>query len=155
MDSLRTTVESNSSVLDNRDHAFEELEVKLADMEDRNRMCNIRVIGLKEGLEGSSATQYLSRSLSEWFPQLADLQIDILRAHRIYSERKNNVTTNRTLIFNVLRYTTRQAILRAARKSPPNYRWSENSLLPGLQQLHSQTPPSLSSNYGFSSHQGS
>jgi len=28
-------------------------------------MCNIRVIGLKEGLEGSSATQYLSRSLSE------------------------------------------------------------------------------------------
>ncbi|TNN34724.1 hypothetical protein EYF80_055112 [Liparis tanakae] len=42
-----------------------------------------------------------------------------MRAHRIYSERKNNVTTNRKLIFNVLRYTTRQAILWAARKSPP------------------------------------
>ena len=29
-----------------------------------------------------------------------------------------NATTNRTLISNVLRYTTRQAILQAARKSP-------------------------------------
>jgi len=36
VDSLRTTVESNSSVIDSHDHAFEELEVKLADMEDRN-----------------------------------------------------------------------------------------------------------------------
>lgn len=31
---------------------------------------------------------------------------------------RSNVTTNRTLIFNVLRYTTRQAILLAARKNP-------------------------------------
>lgn len=121
VDSLKTTVENNSSVLDSHGHAFEKLEMKLADMEDRNQRCNICVIGLKEGLEGSNVIQYLSRSLPNWFSQLADVQISIMKAHRIYSDRpepKTNVTTNRTLIFNVFRYTTRQAILQAAWKSP-------------------------------------
>ena len=37
VDNLKTTVESNSSILDSHGHAFQVLEVKLADMEDRNR----------------------------------------------------------------------------------------------------------------------
>ena len=44
------------------------------------------------------------RSLPKWFPKLADVQIEIMRAHRIHSDSlKKNATTNRTLIFNVLR----------------------------------------------------
>uniref|UniRef100_A0A3Q0RYJ6 L1 transposable element RRM domain-containing protein n=1 Tax=Amphilophus citrinellus TaxID=61819 RepID=A0A3Q0RYJ6_AMPCI len=117
MDKLKTSVESNASVLDCHNHAFQELELKLADMEDRNRRCNIRIIGLKEGLEGSNATQYLTSSLPKWFPALAHAQIEIMRAHRIYSDARNR-GVNRTLIFNVLCYTTRQAILRAVKKSP-------------------------------------
>lgn len=119
VDNLKTTVEGNSSVLDSHGRAFQELEGKLADMEDRNHRCNIRIIGLKEGLEGSNAIQYLSRSLPVWFLQLVDVQIEIMRAHQIYSDRpKKNTSTNHMLIFNVLRYTTRQAILQVARKSP-------------------------------------
>lgn len=41
-----------------------------------------------------------------------------MRAHRIYNENTRNRGANRTLIFNVLRYLTRQAILRAARNDP-------------------------------------
>jgi len=51
------------------------MELKLADMEDRNRRCNIHVTGLGEGLEGSNATQFLSNSLPKWFPTLGDIQI--------------------------------------------------------------------------------
>ena len=36
VDNLKTTVESNSSLLDSHGRGFQELEVKLADMEDRN-----------------------------------------------------------------------------------------------------------------------
>ena len=43
VDNLKTTVESNSSVLDSHGNAFQELEVKLADMEDRNQRCNIHI----------------------------------------------------------------------------------------------------------------
>lgn len=42
-----------------------------------------------------------------------------MRAHRIYRDDNNNNRNGpRTMIFNVLRFTTHQHILRAARKSP-------------------------------------
>lgn len=119
VDTIKTTVESNSCTLDNHNRTLQDMEMKLADMEDRSRRCNIRVIGLKEGLEGPNAIQYLSHSLPIWFPKLADVKVEVMRAHRIYSESsKKNANSNRTLIFNVLRYSTRQAILQAARKNP-------------------------------------
>lgn len=116
--SLKTAVGSNSSTLSKHDQALQAMEFKLADMEDRSRRCNIRVIGLDEGLEGSNATQFISHSLSKWFPTLDDTQIEIMNASRIYSDNARNRGANRTLIFNVLRYSSRQAILRAARKDP-------------------------------------
>lgn len=98
------------------------MELKLADFEDRNRRCNrrcnIRVIGLKEGIEGANAIQFLSRSLPQLFPSLSSTSIEIMRAHRIYNNSATRRGETRTLIFNVLRYTTRQAILRAAKKEP-------------------------------------
>jgi len=41
-----------------------------------------------------------------------------MRVHRIYNDNACNRGANRTLIFNVHRYLTSQAILRAARKGP-------------------------------------
>lgn len=40
-----------------------------------------------------------------------------MRAHRVYNDNKNRAN-NRTMIINVLRFTTCQEILRAARKNP-------------------------------------
>ena len=141
---LKTTVVSNSGTLNSHDQALQAMELKLADMEDRNRSCNIRVIGLAEGLEGSNAAQFLKHSLPKWFPTLGDIQIEIMRAHRIYNDNARNRGANRTLIFNVLRYSTRQAILRAARRD-------SLSLFSGFQQLHRQTTPRFSPGYGCSS----
>lgn len=47
---LKTAVWSNLSTLNKHDQALHTMEIKLAHMEDRNRRCNIRVIGLDEGL---------------------------------------------------------------------------------------------------------
>ena len=118
VDALKTTVRSNSATLKKHDQALQAMKLKLANMEDRNRRCNIRITGLEEGIEGSNATQFLSRCLPKWFPTLGYIQIEIQRAHRIYNDNARNRGANRTLIFNVLRYPTRQAILRAARKEP-------------------------------------
>lgn len=115
---LETAVGTNSSALDIQGQALNVMERKLADMEDRNRRCNIRVTGLEEGLEGSNAIQFLTRSLPKWFPALAGLPIEIMRAHRIYNDSSRNRGISQTLIFNVLRYPSRQAILNAARKDP-------------------------------------
>lgn len=79
------------------------MEAKLADLEDRNRRCNIRIISLPEGIEGSNAAQYLSHSFLKWFPTLDGHNIEILRAYLIYSDSASNRGANRTLIFNTLR----------------------------------------------------
>lgn len=118
VESLKTAVKSNSHKLNEHSKALQAMEFKLADMEDRSRRCNVRVTGLDEGIEGSNATQFLLHSLPKWFPTLDVAQIEIVSAHRIYNANGRNRGTNRTLIFNVLRYSSRQAILRAARKDP-------------------------------------
>lgn len=117
LDKIRSDVESNRGKLTSYEATLETMQLKLADMEDRSRRCNVRVIGLPEGIEGSNAVQYLTKSLPKWFPTLGNLDGEIMRAHRVYSDNRKR-SGPRTLIFNTLRYTTRQLILRAAKKSP-------------------------------------
>jgi len=118
LNTLKIPIISNSSTLNRHDQALQTMDLKLANMEDRNRRCNIRVTDLEEGLEGSNATQFLSHSLPKCFPTLCDIQIEIMRAHRIYNDNAPKQGANRTLIFNLLCYSTCQAILRATRKDP-------------------------------------
>ncbi|KAI4824556.1 hypothetical protein KUCAC02_013060 [Chaenocephalus aceratus] len=90
MGKIRLDVVNNSGMLATHEDTLDMMQLKLADMEDRSRRCNVR-----------------------------NLKGELMRAHRIYSDdRKKQVGATRTLIFNVLRYTTRQDILRAAKKAP-------------------------------------
>lgn len=86
----------------NHETALGALEHKMADMEDRDRRCNIRIIGLKEGVDGSDNVQNLNRALPKWFSSLQTEQPEIMRAHRMYSGSHAG-DGPRTLISNVLR----------------------------------------------------
>ncbi|KAK5930188.1 hypothetical protein CgunFtcFv8_026448 [Champsocephalus gunnari] len=59
-------------------------EQKMADLEDRNRRCNIRVYGLHEDAEGDAPVQFLECMIPTWFPALKQLKPEIERAHRIF-----------------------------------------------------------------------
>ncbi len=115
--SLKHIVEDNSKSVANHPAKLQALDLKMADMEDKSRRYNIRVLGLKEGSEGSNAVQYLTRSLPKWLPSLQTEQLEIMWAHWIYSGCAAGARP-RTLIFNTLQCMTRQAILCAARKDP-------------------------------------
>lgn len=93
--------------------AFEE---KMADLEDRSRRDNVRILNLPEGVEATNLTAYISASIPVWFPSLADTKPEIMRAHRIGPPNKS--ARPRTVIMKMLRYTDRDSILRASRKSP-------------------------------------
>ena len=111
---------ANSSKLTEHESELEAMRTKLADMEDRGRCCNVRINGLPSGAEGSNAIQFLTQNMPKWFPYLVTLQGEIMRAHCIYNAGAGaSNRTGRTLIFNCLRYTVRQEILAAARKTPP------------------------------------
>ncbi|KAK5876395.1 hypothetical protein CesoFtcFv8_025753 [Champsocephalus esox] len=60
-------------------------EQQIADLEDRNRKCNIRVYGLREDAEGDAPVQFLERMITTWFPALKQLKPEIERAHRIFA----------------------------------------------------------------------
>lgn len=81
-------------------------------MEDRNRRCNIRFIGLDEGL--GAPTHFISQSLPKWFPTLGGTQIEIMSARKMYSTG----VAVRALTSSVLRSSSRQTILRAAKRAP-------------------------------------
>ena len=118
LDKVRSDVESNRGKLASHETLLETMQLKLADMEDRSRRCNVRVIGLPERVEGSNAVQFIIKSLPKWFPTLSNLEDEVMRAHRVYSDNNRKKSGPQTLIFNTLRYTTRQLILRAAKKTP-------------------------------------
>lgn len=94
--------------------AVDMLQDKMARLEDKSRQCNIRLVGLKEGEEGSDAVGFKQTQLPLWIPSLKDRPIEIERAHRIYAGDSNRKGP-RTLIFKLLRFQDRNAILKGAR----------------------------------------
>ncbi|KAI7813890.1 putative follistatin-related protein 5-like [Triplophysa rosa] len=91
-------------------------EEKMADLEDRSRRDNIRIINLPEGVEGkTNLMAYILGSLPVWLPALAEAKPEIMRAHRIGPP--NNTGRPCTVIAKMLRYTDRDLLLRTSRKS--------------------------------------
>uniref|UniRef100_A0A3Q3E6I8 L1 transposable element RRM domain-containing protein n=1 Tax=Labrus bergylta TaxID=56723 RepID=A0A3Q3E6I8_9LABR len=93
------------------------LHQKIAEMEDRSRRCNIRLVGLVESAEGENAIQFLQDKLPEWIPSLVGEKIKIQQAHRIYTAQDKS-NRPRTLIFQLLRYQDREKILNGVRALP-------------------------------------
>ncbi|KAK1906791.1 LINE-1 type transposase domain containing protein 1 [Dissostichus eleginoides] len=119
LDALKNSTKKDSTVLSTVQEKMLGFEQKIADLEDRNRRCNIRVYGLREDAEGDAPVQFLERMIPTWFPALKQLKPEIERAHRIF--RGGPPTEGerpRAFIFCCLRFSTRQAILREARKHP-------------------------------------
>lgn len=94
--------------------AVDSLQEKLARIEDKSRQSNVRLVGLKEGVEGDDPLRFIQNNLPKWIPSLAGKVLEVERAHRIYSGERAK-STPRTFIFKMLRYQDRNAILNGAR----------------------------------------
>lgn len=93
------------------------LQQKVISLEDRSRRNNLRLINLKEGVEGGNALAYLQRIFPTWFPELVSSPPELMRAHRLGPPRSPPATP-RTMILCFLRFTDRDRILASARKAP-------------------------------------
>ncbi len=114
---------------------FDDITLKIADMEDRSRrsivrlvglregvegddcIAIVRLVGLREGVEGDDCIAFLKANLPKWIPSIVNREIKIERAHRIYSDKQSK--RPRMVIFKLLDYTDRQAILKGARAAYP------------------------------------
>uniref|UniRef100_A0A672K4J5 L1 transposable element RRM domain-containing protein n=1 Tax=Sinocyclocheilus grahami TaxID=75366 RepID=A0A672K4J5_SINGR len=119
VDSVQAAVREDRRTVLNLRKQLEQLTDRVTSMEDRSRRNNVRLVGLPDGAEGSDAAGFLTANLSKWIPALKGCDIEIEWAHRVYDGRKSNSKRPRTLIFRVLRWQDRSAILKGARQAYP------------------------------------
>uniref|UniRef100_A0A3Q2ZSZ5 L1 transposable element RRM domain-containing protein n=1 Tax=Kryptolebias marmoratus TaxID=37003 RepID=A0A3Q2ZSZ5_KRYMA len=93
------------------------LEDKVADLEDRSRRDNLRILGIPENPETANPLVYLLDAIPKWFPEMGS--IEIMRAHRVgpAKEDANHKPIPRPVLLKLLRFTDRDKILGAARKT--------------------------------------
>lgn len=89
---------------------------KLDDQENRGRRCNIRVIGLAEGCEGTDSVAFFKT----WLPELLDIDtkhgyIKIERAHRAFGRRPEPGQRARAVVIKLHNYQDKARIMQAAR----------------------------------------
>ncbi len=116
-DTIQAAVRKDRDQISRLESKFDDITLKIADMEDRSRRSNVRLVGLREGVEGDDCIAFLKANLPKWIPSIATREIKIERAHRIYSDKQSK--RPRTVIFKLLDYTDRQAILKGARAVYP------------------------------------
>lgn len=125
LDGRRCRQEANSNK-----EEFSNLRARLAELEDQNRRCNLRLVGLPESTEKEDPIGFLQANLPVWFPALAvDGLIQIERAHRVYAALDSNRNKPRVLLFKLLRFIDRQAIFRAFRNAGSSITHGEAKLL--------------------------
>uniref|UniRef100_A0A671QJC2 L1 transposable element RRM domain-containing protein n=1 Tax=Sinocyclocheilus anshuiensis TaxID=1608454 RepID=A0A671QJC2_9TELE len=89
---------------------------KIDDLENRSRRCNIRIIGLPEGEEGTNPVSFLRT----WLPNLLNTdfknhQVKIERAHRVPSRLPTSGERPRALMVKLHNFQDKARILQAAR----------------------------------------
>ena len=118
VDTMQGVVRQNKKDINRCLTELDTLRNKVTEMEDRSRRNNIRLINLPTGAEGDDPVGYLRAMLPQWIPTLSNssMPIEIDRAHRTFSAYTSKP---RTMIFRVLRYQDRQAILQGVRRAMP------------------------------------
>uniref|UniRef100_A0A8C2JZV1 LINE-1 type transposase domain-containing 1 n=1 Tax=Cyprinus carpio TaxID=7962 RepID=A0A8C2JZV1_CYPCA len=119
VDSFQAAAPEDRRTVTNLRNQLEQLTDKVTNMKDRSRRNNVRLVRLPEGVKGSDAAGFLRDNLSKWIPALKGRDIEIEQAHRMYDGRKSNSEQPHTLVFRVLTWQDRSAILKGARQTYP------------------------------------
>ncbi|KAK7884430.1 hypothetical protein WMY93_027553 [Mugilogobius chulae] len=94
---------------------------KIDDLENRSRRCNIRIVGLPEGSEGTNAVSFMT----SWLPELVHERfkggaVKIDRCHRAPAGRPSPPGQRpRPMLVKLHNFQDKVRIMRAARKTQP------------------------------------
>uniref|UniRef100_A0A3Q3DZE8 L1 transposable element RRM domain-containing protein n=1 Tax=Hippocampus comes TaxID=109280 RepID=A0A3Q3DZE8_HIPCM len=94
------------------------LQQKVADLEGRSRRNNIRIWGLKEGVERDSTTDYVDKLIHKELGISEDIQLEIQRAHRALAPKAQLNKPPRAMIVNFLRFNIKENVLKTAWRTP-------------------------------------
>lgn len=96
------------------------VEERKDDLEGRSRRCNIRVLGLPEGVEGTNPLAYMETWVKSFTPTTDHTAFfSIERAHRVPARKPLPGAPPRPMLAKFLHSQDRDAVLRAARNTGP------------------------------------
>ncbi|XP_067326516.1 protein KRBA1-like isoform X2 [Anolis sagrei] len=97
-------------------------EARCRTLESRSRRNNLRVLGLPEGAEGGDAVSFLRRTL---LPPVLGIPPEIESARRVHATSRP-----RPLVFRLLRFADKAALLQATRSRPLSFAGTPLTLVP-------------------------
>uniref|UniRef100_A0A672SW74 L1 transposable element RRM domain-containing protein n=1 Tax=Sinocyclocheilus grahami TaxID=75366 RepID=A0A672SW74_SINGR len=98
------------------DKRLEVMWNRTEDLENRSRRNNVRMIGLKEGLEAGGMIKCVYKILSEGLGIDPDEEFEIERAHRAFTPRPDADRPPRIVLIKFLCSSAREKVLQAARE---------------------------------------
>ncbi|RXM34544.1 hypothetical protein EOD39_14034 [Acipenser ruthenus] len=69
-DNTRAALRQQKGEINQCNARIDAMQDKVADLEDRNRRCNIRLVGLPEGVESDDPVRFLQKEIPRWFPAM-------------------------------------------------------------------------------------
>lgn len=109
----------------------EKLKEKTCDLESRSRRQNIRIVGIKEGVENGKPTEFVTNLLAQVLgEENFDRPIQIDRAHR--SPQPIREGRSRAFVVRLHHYQVKERILRLARSKPLQYDGKAMHIFPDL-----------------------
>lgn len=122
-DSVNKLTQENEKLKKTVDVALD----KISDLENRDRRKNLRIFGFPESSEAGNPVAFLEKEL----PSILQMQpgsIVIERAHRSLNPTPKAGMRPRPFIINLLRYTTKEKIVVAARNKM-DLRWGDHKIM--------------------------
>lgn len=109
-----TSSEARLAYLEKQVHDMRE---HIDDLDNRGRRCNIRIVGLPEGSEGSDPVKFFER----WIPEFLQMdtkagRLKLDRAHRSLALKPGTGQRPRPLIVKFHNFTDKQRVMEAARR---------------------------------------
>ncbi|XP_072926371.1 tRNA-specific adenosine deaminase 1 isoform X3 [Hemitrygon akajei] len=93
---------------------------KIDKLENFSRRNNIKIVGLKEDIEGEDPINFFQKWIPEKLEMEGETPIEIERAHRSLRSRPRADQNPRSILIKCLRYQDKEKILKAAAQSAKN-----------------------------------
>lgn len=116
IDQTERSMEKVEAALESATKRITFLEAKTDDLENRGRRKNLRIFGLKEGVEGEQTLlNFVTDILPKWLALPPEKTFTLERVHRTLANKKPN--QNRAVLVRFLNFQEKEFVYREARKS--------------------------------------
>lgn len=118
MDACTTTVNNLIDAYKEQSDNTDWIKVKLADLEDRSRRNNVKLMGVPESVAPTDLQKYARDMIAQLLPDISPIERNIDRIHRIPKPKHLEASIPRDVLMKIHFFPTKEKLLAKARSTP-------------------------------------